>query len=911
MLRLPNIKQTFRQGLVLWLLLIITISIIAQNTEVTLPVVGDVPLASKIQVTSDEDDDTQAIVQGEAGSVFPNAFVVVQNSYINEREIISASSNGDFVTSLYGRNETPYWVAAFQRFPSDDAINNAMGTTVYGEGDDNTFYVESDLGGNVPRYRIFGEVNTTELTEGENLVISLDVELDITDDFPDVDDLEIRFDAQLWVVDKQHMLDNRIGSGTANIDINRETNQIRFDLTLGYDSSIFEDVVPYISAYIRSGDGEWERWENSTFLGTQSSTLSEVTAILPILLSNPESTQDNLLWELDFVSHQSQPHQLAPNLYSLQPLWINPYHGIHIDDGQLTVTITHPDSSVAIIDTDIIQIESQLNEQTARLATDSHVLANYPFDDYGDYTISINGRLRIGDQSYFSNPANETVRLLIAESLYVQPSFLTGTPLEVGDTIPIGLHIKPRLPTDVTVTFVKDDQMISRTGQANERGYFFAEPIPIEDSGIYTLIYEANYTDDQNKLWSAQLTTTGAIGQADSTLTVHGQRGLAGYEGTQQAWFDTTVYPDDDHDAGRQPYFPYYSGDIAYIPDALDGGIAPFITSIENDILTLSVVSPNGRMRQFNSITNNRNFNGDDTFNLQVGMGIDDIRAGDYAFLFGGISNGENSAIYGALMVVEDEDAPARVLSPFLDTLTVFGQEVDMFFVPTGIRPAQVLELGEILAIVGQVAPTLPAEVTVSITSPSGKWTQFTDTANAIGYFYSHENDLPLDEIGIWQIDIDTTYHGETSAGQLEKPFPAGNLSYQIYVVPSDNSPLGEAEFITETTKTNTIYSLTIPDGWTDVRAFATVTTPSWMLSHEELTVFPAGTSYVFNPTQLARDYPNVELMETAEGNHVADVVTLTLAMTGIDASGEPAIRARTYTILHDVTYSTDGMYNQ
>ena len=68
---------------------------------------------------------------------------------------------GSFTTRLYGQKQTPYWVAAFQNFPSEDAINEAMGVTVYGEGDDNTFYVEADLGGNVPRYRISGEVNST------------------------------------------------------------------------------------------------------------------------------------------------------------------------------------------------------------------------------------------------------------------------------------------------------------------------------------------------------------------------------------------------------------------------------------------------------------------------------------------------------------------------------------------------------------------------------------------------------------------------------------------------------------------------------------------------------------------------------------------------------------------------------
>ena len=50
---------------------------------------------------------------------------------------------------------------------------------------------------------------------------------------------------------------------------------------------------------------------------------------------------------------------------------------------------------------------------------------------------------------------------------------------------------------------------------------------------------------------------------------------------------------------------------------------------------------------------------------------------------------------------------------------------------------------------------------------------------------------LILDEIGIWHIDIEMTYRGETSAGQVERPYPEGSLSYDIYVVPPDNPAVG------------------------------------------------------------------------------------------------------------------------
>ena len=67
------------------------------------------------------------------------------------------------------------------------------------------------------------------------------------------------------------------------------------------------------------------------------------------------------------------------------------------------------------------------------------------------------------------------------------------------------------------------------------------------------------------------------IKRGNPDLEAYGQRGLVSYDGSQQAWFDTSAYPDDEPNIGRQPYFPYYSSDIAYSPDASDGGIVPII----------------------------------------------------------------------------------------------------------------------------------------------------------------------------------------------------------------------------------------------------------------------------------------------------------------------------------------------
>ncbi len=904
-----NIKTT-----ILFFILCISFVSFAQD-DFSLPAVGDIPLADKIQVTADEDDPTQSIIQGEVGAVFPNAFVVVQNRYTADRAIISATSNGDFATRLYGRNQTPYWITAFERFPSDEDIDSAIGTTVYGAGTENTFYLESDLGGHVPRYRIFGEVSNAQLSEDETLEVALNLELDITDDFPILDDLV--FNLELQAQDLNGDVLETVRVVRTGRDIEQVENQLILSIDVDFESAFNNDVILYFSAYVGVADGELEPWSNSLIFGLLDSTSENESIRLPIRLRG--IGQQDVASEIglrlddmprDWASLSDTFTRLSLGAYSLEStLLFAPIETAQqVITGELQVQVTDPSGNLKTLEADIIQGQSRLDDAMLILSSDNENINQYVFDEYGDYQIVVNLTVGIDgvDYTFF-----QSFFLRIAEPLYLSPAMLLGTPLQVGDSLSRSGYVIPPIPAIVQINLTEiiesEPERFILTDQANEYGYFSIEPFVVDAMGVYELSYVALYEDVEGRLWSSLEMVTSAY-VADSLL-VNGQRGLNGYDGTQQAWFDTAVYPDDDRNAGRQPYFPFYAGDVAYVPDALDGGIAPAITApftVEDITTRLSVVSPNGQLRQVDDFLLNGDFgfNGDDTFNHQIGMGLDGIREGDYAFLFGGVGSDIETAIYGAMMIVEDDDVSARVLSPFLDKLTVFGQELDMFFVPTGIRPAQVLTLGETLSIVGQVAPTLPAELDIEITSPSGKKTQFADLANAVGYFYSSENDMTLDEIGRWTIDIQMRYQGETSAGKLERPYPQGSLSYDIYVVPEDNPPLGEAEFMTETRKVNQIFPLSIPEGWTEVRAFATVMTPSWILSQEELTVFPSGTSYTYNPTQLTRDYPNLELLETAEGNYVADVVTLTLVMTGLDENSDPAIRTRSYTMTHDLTYS-------
>jgi hypothetical protein len=315
----------------------------------------------------------------------------------------------------------------------------------------------------------------------------------------------------------------------------------------------------------------------------------------------------------------------------------------------------------------------------------------------------------------------------------------------------------------------------------------------------------------------------------------------------------------------------------------------------------------------------------DDAYNQQIGAGIAGEQPGDYLFLFGGavIRNAEagiaESVIYaaaGTLINPPLDPQGARVLPPYrgqtggIDSgalVFVRQQPAEILFTPTAAQPGQVFTLGDILSIAGQVAPTLPSRVTVTITAPSGAVSQFDGLANAIGYFYSPEHDLHLDEIGVWQVRLRVAHEGVTSAGQVAPPFPsgtvpgAGDSTFQIYVQPPASPPLDwtrGGDFIFPASSPYN-YNFSVPEGWTDARAYATLTMPGFVLFDAPLTITGRTIDFQYNPVALHFDFPNFE-NEGQGGAFVSDPLMLTFFITGTDANGDFAARARSFSLFHD-----------
>lgn len=319
-------------------------------------------------------------------------------------------------------------------------------------------------------------------------------------------------------------------------------------------------------------------------------------------------------------------------------------------------------------------------------------------------------------------------------------------------------------------------------------------------------------------------------------------------------------------------------------------------------------------------------WDGDDPYNQQIGAGITGDRPNDYTFLFGGavVQNDaagiNEAAIYGALaVVIDDTDSRgARVFSPLNGSasagdggalLSMSGRGFDLFFVPTGVLPGSVLTVGDKFSIVGQVAPTLGANVDITVTSPSGEIRTINGRANAIGHFYAPEFDFTADETGVWTVDITVYHDGLTSGGVAEAPYPTGGVlrmqgtSYNVYVVPPNADLLDANIQLADTLISVGVpynFSFSVPLTWTNTRAYYTVMTPSYIVEDSPFNISGRSFSYQLTPAMLRGMFPNIENEPRAIGNAVVDPITLTFVLTGLDETGEQQIQVRRFTLFYN-----------
>ena len=311
----------------------------------------------------------------------------------------------------------------------------------------------------------------------------------------------------------------------------------------------------------------------------------------------------------------------------------------------------------------------------------------------------------------------------------------------------------------------------------------------------------------------------------------------------------------------------------------------------------------------------------DDQYAKQIGVGKHGDLPGEFKFQYGAaVLHGSaldqaHYAIYGSLFVLVPDDDPVgtRTFPPFQGNgggpsggplFTLKGEDIDLFIHLTGVRPGSVLETGNTFALVGAIGPTLPAQVTYTVTAPNGSRRTFSGMANAIGYYYEPENNFIVDQPGRYTVDLQVTYDGSTSAGQVTAPFPQGDVlgtargRFSVYVVSPHSPPLTvdmpRHDFLTA--PADFTVTATAPNGLTLTEGHITALMPGVVLGDSSLAVEANGLTYDYDPVGLAT---GVSILDV-ERNGVpvaADVVTVSLFGQGTDGDGQPSYAARVVTL--------------
>ena len=311
----------------------------------------------------------------------------------------------------------------------------------------------------------------------------------------------------------------------------------------------------------------------------------------------------------------------------------------------------------------------------------------------------------------------------------------------------------------------------------------------------------------------------------------------------------------------------------------------------------------------------------DDRYANQIGVGAHGDLPGEFKFQYGAVVlhgsalDQSHYAIHGSLFVLVPDDDPvgSRTFPPFQGNgggpsggplFTLKGEEIDLFIHLTGVRPGSVLETGNTFALVGAIGPTLPAQVTYTVTAPDGSQRRFSGWANEIGYYYEPDDNFIVDQPGRYTVDLQVSYDGSTSAGQVTAPFPQGHVlgtargRFSVYVVSPHSSPLTvdmpQHDFLTApadfTVTASASTGLTLTEG------HMTALIPGVVLEDGSLTVRNNGLTYDYDPVGLAAGVSILDVER--DGRPVAaDVVTVSLFGEGTDSDGQPSYAARVVTL--------------
>jgi hypothetical protein len=334
----------------------------------------------------------------------------------------------------------------------------------------------------------------------------------------------------------------------------------------------------------------------------------------------------------------------------------------------------------------------------------------------------------------------------------------------------------------------------------------------------------------------------------------------------------------------------------------------------------------------------------DTLYDDQLGVGILGDQPNDFKFQYVGVvyrdlNTGRNEYLgqgSGWIFIPDDDPTGSRVMPPFAGTgnggwtteggplLTLKGDEIDIFILPTGVRPGAVLEVGETFRFAGHLMPTLDSQVEAVVTAPSGALHTVSGQANAVGYFYDGADDLTVTEPGLWSVDVKVWHDGVCSGGATVPPYPSGDVlgsergpwtggRYWFYVVPVGSPRLGVSTPSPGLLPIGgEMAPIAIRGSWpmdlTGAEVEYTISMPGYILDQGRATVRGNSFEFAFDPEALHQDFPNLDLADRdghwAPG--LSDTFLIGILLQGRDGGAE-VYRATTITIQGERVYVQEG----
>jgi hypothetical protein len=328
----------------------------------------------------------------------------------------------------------------------------------------------------------------------------------------------------------------------------------------------------------------------------------------------------------------------------------------------------------------------------------------------------------------------------------------------------------------------------------------------------------------------------------------------------------------------------------------------------------------------------------DTLYDDQLSVGVQGDLPNDFKFQYVGavyrdLESGHSEYLgqgTGWVFIPEDDATGSRVMPPFAGQgnggwtteggplLTLKGQGIHQFILPTGVTPGAVLETGDRFHFAGHIMPTLASQVSFAVTAPGGAQHAGGGVANSVGYFYDPADDFTVNEAGLWSVDVEVWHNGQCSGGATIAPYPSGDVlgsengRYWFYVVPAGaprlwiTSPSSGFRTVGEALTPIRITGA-IPPGWGSVTLDYTIAMPGYILKHAQAAASGGSFQVVFDPVTLAADFPNLDLIGRDDWRPgLADTITIAILLRG-QSGGQPVARAAIVTLQGDQVYVGGG----